>query len=161
VSSINSNVYAIEMTGTGSKVTNCNVIGDTANNYCILMQGAFDDTPHTIVNSSASGCFVGFFTNEGAVRIESSSAFDNSFGVYLHSTESQALSDVASRNNIYNIYIDNATVVEMTNVTACNADFSDIYNSGGTVSSSLLTCDQAKVAIELGGNNITCDKRCP
>jgi hypothetical protein len=158
--------YGINMTGTGSKVSNCNVVGTFTNdnNYCIFMQGAFDDTSHTIVNSSVSGCNVGFYGYEGAVRIESSSAFDNSFrvvfGVVLSSTGTMTLLDVDASNNFYNIFIQIVTV-EMTNVTACNSDYNDIYNYyGGNVSSSLLTCDQAKV-YNVGANSITCDMPCP
>jgi hypothetical protein len=148
------------MTGTGSKVTNCNVIGYWES-HCVFMHDAFDDTPHTIVNSSVSGCAVGFDASEGAVRIESSSAFDNENGVSLYSTGTKTLSDVDAFNNTsYNIAISTATV-EMTNVTACNAFNSDVDNDGGTVSSSLLTCDQARVVITNGGNNIACDKSCP
>jgi hypothetical protein len=75
-------LYGIEMTGTGSKVTNCNVIG-YMESHCVFVHDAFDDTPHTIVNSSVSGCAVGFDASEGAVRIESSSAFDNIYGVFF------------------------------------------------------------------------------
>lgn len=132
--------FGIYMMGAGSKVMNCNV-HDFAQ-ICIRTQGAAADTPHTILSSSVSGCssYWGIY-GEGAVSIASSSAAYNFVGISLLSRETKTLSNVVASNNFRNIELINFVLVNMTNVTACNAGLQDIYSDQATVTSSSLTCD--------------------
>jgi hypothetical protein len=96
-----------------------------------------------------------------AISIASSRAENNKYGVYLEGNGRYTLSNVvSSENNASNVEFSGSATVDMTNVRACYAGDDDIFNDGATVTSSSLTCDQAKVFVEGGGTSITCNNPC-